>query len=104
MAGIKDVARAAGVSVSTVSNVMNNKKNVGEATRANVLRICNELSYYPNIAGKGLKSGTSNTILFNFSDFDRSFYLKIINGISDYANENNYDLIRNSKSVSCKVI
>lgn len=93
MAGIKDVAAAAGVSVSTVSNVMNNKKNVGEETRSKVLQICNELSYYPNIAGKGLKSGTSNTLLFNFSDFDRSFYLKIINGISDYANENDYDLI-----------
>ncbi len=93
MAGIKDVAKVAGVSVSTVSNVMNNKKNVGEKTRTRVLQVCNELSYYPNIAGKGLKSGTSNTLLFNFSDFDRSFYLKIINGISDYANENDYDLI-----------
>ncbi len=93
MAGIKDVAKAAGVSVSTVSNVMNNKKNVGEATRARILKISSEMSYYPNMAGKGLKTGTSNTILFNFSDFDRSFYLKIINGINDYANENHYDLI-----------
>lgn len=93
MPGIKDVAKAAGVSVSTVSNVMNNKKNVGEETRARILKICSEMAYFPNMAGKGLKSGTSNTILFNFSDFDRSFYLKIINGISDYTNENNYDLI-----------
>lgn len=93
MAGIKDVAKAAGVSVSTVSNVLNNKKNVGEETRNRVLSICNELSYFPNVAGKGLKSGTSNTILFNFSDFDRSFYLKIINGISDYVNEHGYDLL-----------
>lgn len=93
MAGIKDVAKAAGVSISTVSNVLNNKKNVGEETKNRVLQICNELAYFPNIAGKGLKSGTSNTILFNFSDFDRSFYLKIINGISDYANENGYDLL-----------
>ncbi len=93
MAGIKDVAKAAGVSISTVSNVLNNKKNVGEETKKRVLQICNELAYFPNIAGKGLKSGTSNTILFNFSDFDRSFYLKIINGISDYANENGYDLL-----------
>ncbi len=93
MPGIKDVAQKAGVSVSTVSNVMNHKKNVGEETRARVLKICSEMSYFPNMAGKGLKSGTSNTILFNFSDFDRSFYLKIINGISDYANENHYDLI-----------
>lgn len=93
MVGIKDIARQAGVSVSTVSNVLNNKKNVGDDTRDKILKICEELSYYPNMAGKGLKSGKPNTILFNFSDFDRSFYLKIINGISDYVNDNDFDLI-----------
>ncbi len=93
MVGIKDVAKAAGISVSTVSNVLNGKKNVSEATRERVLSICRELSYYPNTAGRALKSGNTNTIMFNFSDFDRSFYLKIIKGISDYVNDNNYDLI-----------
>lgn len=93
MTGIKEVARRAGVSISTVSNVLNNKKNVGEGTREKILQICEELSYHPNVAGKSLKSGKSNTILFNFSDFDRSFYLRIINGISDYVNDNNFDLI-----------
>lgn len=93
MTGIKEIAKLAGVSVSTVSNVLNNKKNVGEETRERILRICEEHSYYPNLAGKGLKSGKPNTILFNFSDFDRSFYLKIINGISDYVNDNDFDLI-----------
>jgi len=93
MAGIKDVAKRAGVSVSTVSNVLNNKKNVGEKTRELVLKICEEMNYSPNPAGKSLKSGKSNSILFNFSDFDRSFYLKIINGISDYLQDNDFDLI-----------
>ena len=93
MVGIKDVAKRAGVSVSTVSNALNNKKNVGDATRDKILKICEEMSYKPNVAGKGLKSGKSSTILFNFSDFDRSFYLRIINGISDYVNDNDYDLI-----------
>lgn len=93
MAGIKDVAKLAGVSVSTVSNVLNNKKNVGDETRRRVMGICEELSYYPNAAGKNLKNGDTKTILFNFSDFDRSFYLSIINGISDYAVDNGYDLM-----------
>jgi LacI family transcriptional regulator len=93
MVGIKEVAKQAGVSVSTVSNVINNKKNVGEETREKILKICEELAYHPNAAGRGLKSGKTNTILFNFSDFDRSFYLKIINGISDYVNDNDFDLI-----------
>lgn len=93
MVGIKEVAKRAGVSVSTVSNVLNNKKNVGSETKDRILKICEELSYHPNQAGKALKSGKPNTILFNFSDFDRSFYLKIINGISDYVNDNDFDLI-----------
>jgi LacI family transcriptional regulator len=93
MVGIKDVANKAGVSISTVSNVLNNKKNVGEETRTKILKICEELSYQPKLSGKDLKSGKPNTILFNFSDFDRSFYLKIINGISDYVNDNDFDLL-----------
>jgi len=93
MVGIKDIAKQAGVSISTVSNVLNNKSNVGEETRERVLRICKELNYCPNRSGKGLISKKPNTILFNFSDFDRSFYLKIINGISDYVNDNGFDLI-----------
>jgi LacI family transcriptional regulator len=92
MSGIKDVAEKSGVSISTVSNVLNGKKNVGERTRERVLSICQELNYYPNSAGRALKSGKSNVILFNFGDFDRSFYLKIIQGISDCVNDYEYDL------------
>ena len=80
MTGIKDIAKAAGVSPSTVSNVMNGRRNVGEATRQKILELCGEMNYSPNLAGRSLKSGSTRTILFNFSDFDRSFYLKIING------------------------
>lgn len=101
MVGIKDIAKAAGVSVATVSNVLNGRKNVGEETRRNVLKICEEMSYVPNAAGKLLKSTEVNTILFNFSDFDRSFYLDIINGISDYVNANDFDLMICTKK-SCE--
>ena len=101
MVGIKDIAKAAGVSVATVSNVLNGRKNVGEETRRNVLKICEEMSYVPNAAEKLLKSTEVNTILFNFSDFDRSFYLDIINGISDYVNANDFDLMICTKK-SCE--
>jgi LacI family transcriptional regulator len=90
---IKDIAAAAGVSISTVSNVMNRRSNVGEETRRLVIRLCEEMNYVPNGAGKRLKSKQSNTILFNFSDFDRSFYLKIIEGINDYAGSHGWDLM-----------
>ncbi len=93
MVGIKDIAKMAGVSVSTVSNVVNGKKNVGEEARSRILKICEDVGYYPNATGRNLKRGGSNTILFNFSEFDRSFYLKIINGISDYVNNTDFDLV-----------
>jgi len=90
---IKDIAEKAGVSPSTVSNVLNGRPNVGAETRERVLKICDEWSFHPNFAGKSLKARESNIILFNFSDFDRHFYLDIINGISDYASTQSYDLI-----------
>ena len=93
MIGIKDIAKLAGVSPSTVSNVLNNKKNVGEETKRKILNLCKEYDYEPNLSGKTLKSGKSKTILFNFSDFDRQFYLKIIQGISDYVYSKGYDLL-----------
>ena len=90
---IKDIAKAAGVSTATVSNVLNGRKNVSNSTRERVLRICEEMDYQVNHAGRALKSGESKTILFNFSDFDREFYLKIIHGISDYVYSRQYDRI-----------
>ena len=93
MIGIKEIAKMAGVSPSTVSNVLNGRKNVSEETKAKILNLCKEYSYEPNISGKNLKGGTSKTVLFNFSDFDRQFYLKIIQGISDYVYSKGYDLL-----------
>jgi LacI family transcriptional regulator len=98
MVGIKEIAELAGVSISTVSNVLNGRKNVGKETRERVLRICSEQGYVSNTAAKKAKAAAgqaakSNTIMFIFSDFDRDFYLKIIEGISDCLNENGYDLI-----------
>lgn len=92
MIKITDIAKKAGVSPSTVSNVLNHKKNVGDKTRQRILALCEELHYTPNIAGRNLKQG-SKTILFVFSDFDRLFYMKIIQGISDYVYSKGYDLL-----------
>lgn len=113
MIGIKDIAKMAGVSPSTVSNVINNKKNVSKETRELILRLCKENDYEPNISGQSLKGNKSKTVLFNFSDFDRQFYLKIIQGISDYVYSKGYDLLictnKNcdkymNKSLSCGCI
>ncbi len=93
MAGIKDIARAAGVSVSTVSNVLNGKDNMSAATKEKVLKLCEEMAYAPYISASHPGRSENRTLLFNFSDFDRSFYLRVIKGINDYAAANGFDLL-----------
>ncbi|MEQ2519742.1 LacI family DNA-binding transcriptional regulator [Ruthenibacterium sp. CLA-JM-H11] len=62
MTNIKEVARQAGVSASTVSRVLNAKGYVNEATRQKVLQAVQQTGYRPNVLAKSLKSGRSNTI------------------------------------------
>ena len=53
---IKDVAREAGVSISTVSNALNNVGVISEKTRAHVLEVAERLHYIPNSSGQNLRS------------------------------------------------
>lgn len=89
---IKEIAALANVSSATVSNVLNNRNNVGEETRQKILRLCGEYGY-TNHKTKHLQNDETKTILFNFSDYERNFYLKIIHGISDYVYSRDYDLM-----------
>ena len=93
MVTMETIASLAGVSVSTVSNVLNGRSNVGQATRQRVMKICEEQGYELNTHSKKERPSKVNRILFVFQDFDRDFYLKIIHGISDYLTENGYDLV-----------
>lgn len=115
MVGIKDIAKAAGVSPSTVSNVLNGKKNAGEETRKKILALAEEMHYIPNEAGKILKTRENKTILFVFSDFDRNFYLNVLKGINDYLRDKEYDFLictqrscekymRNNMSSGCIIL
>ena len=89
--GIKEIAAAANVSPATVSNVLNGRKNVSDETRERILSLCAEMGY--DMSKRPRKADSNRTILFNFSDFDRQFYLKIIQGISDCVYANDYDLL-----------
>ncbi|HAL74059.1 MAG TPA: LacI family transcriptional regulator [Clostridiales bacterium] len=91
MINVREIAEKAGVSPSTVSNVLNGKKNVSAQTRETIIALCNELGY--SHAAKTRHSRDNKTIAFIFSDFDRSFYLEIIKGINQCLTENGYDLI-----------
>jgi len=91
--GMKEIAKLTGVSVSTVSNVLNGRTNVSQKTRERILQCCSEYGYSLPPGPKKTNTDKADTVLFIFSDFDRDFYLKIIEGINDCLMENGYDLI-----------
>ena len=70
MATIYDVAERAGVSLATVSRVMNKNTNVGEKTKQKVLAAMAELDYRPNTFAQSLASNSSNSIGVLVSQLD----------------------------------
>lgn len=94
---IRDVARKAGLSISTVSLVINKNGYVSEKTRTNVLRVVKELGYHPSRAAKGLASKTSGNIGFILSDdhFSQAepFYTMIFLGTEFEARDHNYYIL-----------
>lgn len=94
---IKDVAKMAGLSLSTVSLVINKNGYVSEETRINVLRVVKELGYHPSRAAKGLASKTSGNIGFILSDdhFSQAepFYTMIFLGTEFEARDHNYYIL-----------
>jgi DNA-binding LacI/PurR family transcriptional regulator len=83
MAGIKDVAREAGVSISTVSNVINGKKPVSAELSARVRVAVEALQYEVNPVGRGLKSNQTNQIGVIVHSFSRVYFPPILQGIHE---------------------
>ena len=79
--GIIDVAKLAGVSVSTVSLVLRQKGKISEATIEKVHAAINTLGYVHNIAAANLRANTSNIIGLILRDFNDSFSIKVMAGI-----------------------
>lgn len=74
MATIQDVAKAAGVSPMTVSNVLNDHPHVKSSTRAKVVKAMEELDYRVNHAARNLRSGRTFTIGLAVAEFDRPYW------------------------------
>lgn len=97
---VKDVAREAGVSVATVSYIMNNRtdQKISEATRKKVLQIANLLNYTPSAAAKSLATGRNSIIGISYSldDATPSRNLELsnfINMLIERLNRLKYDVI-----------
>jgi LacI family transcriptional regulator len=92
-ATIHDVAAAAGVSVATVSRVLNRKEIVREATTNQVLEAAKSLRYVPNVAARSLSIRRSQTIGIVLPDMHGEFFSEVIRGIDLAARRERYHVL-----------
>jgi LacI family transcriptional regulator len=90
---IYDVAREAGVSMATVSRVVNGNPNVKPATRKKVLEAIERLGYRPNAVARGLASKKTTTVGVIIPDISSIFFAELARGIEDIATMYKYNII-----------
>jgi LacI family transcriptional regulator len=93
MATMKQVAEKAGVSVSTVSHVLNNTRVVSPDVRARVLAIIAEMRYIPSAVARSLKNDKTHTIGMMVPNNSNPYFAELIQGIEDAAFKLSYNVI-----------
>lgn len=93
MTTIKDVSRYAGVSVATVSRVLNNINNVQTETKEKVLKAIADLDYKPNAVARSLYKKRSNTIGLIVPDITNPFFPELARAVEDTARKFGYTVI-----------
>ncbi|SEN31404.1 LacI family DNA-binding transcriptional regulator [Lihuaxuella thermophila] len=95
---IRDVAKAAGVSITTVSRVLNQYTDVNPKTRQKVLKVIEQMGYQPNSVARSLVKNRTQTVGLVVSDLSKyrsghHFMFDVLCGINDRAQELGYDLV-----------
>lgn len=90
---MKDVARLAGVSTSTVSHVINNNRFVSEGIRAKVNEAVKTLNYAPSALARSLKMNCTRTIGMLVTTSNNPFYAEVVRGVERSCYEQGYSLI-----------
>lgn len=90
---MRQVAEAAGVSISTVSRVLADHPDVSQETRAKVLRLVDDLEYRPSLLARGLILKRTNSLGLVLSDITNPFYPELARGIEDAARENGWVVV-----------
>lgn len=93
MVGIKEVAKKAGVSISTVSNVMNGKKPVSPELKARVTEAIEALQYEVNPVGRGLKSNKTNQVGVIVPSFNQVYFPAVLQGIHEAGIKYGYNIL-----------
>jgi LacI family transcriptional regulator len=92
-ASIYDVARESGVSVFTVSAVVNNKSHVGKGLRERVEAAIRKLNYRPNLIARSLANQRTHTIGMIVPDIGNPFFPLVVRGAEDAAQKHGYNLL-----------
>src|ERR1700734_2141073 len=90
---MKDIAKIAGVSLGTVSHVLNNSAPVREPMRKKVLEAVQAAGYQPSQLAPGLRRATTNKIGMIIPDITNPFFPAVVRGAEDVAFSNGYRLI-----------
>ena len=93
MATIKDVAELAGVSITTVSHVINETRYVSDELKDKVFHAMKELEYRPNTLARGLRSGKTKTIGLIIPDISNPFFAEYSRKIEDRGFEYGYNVV-----------
>lgn len=93
MPTLKDVAREAGLTVSTVSRVLNNRGYISEKTRKNVYRVMEELNYQPNEVARSLSKQVTNTIGVIVPHIVHPYFAKLISFLEAQASKQGYKIL-----------
>lgn len=100
---IKDVAKAAGVSVATVSRVLNNSATVSVNATEQVNQAIKDLGYSPNFLGRNLRKCETNVILAIIPSTEHTFYSEIVKGMQYAASEQGYDILLSTSNSTLSV-
>ena len=88
---IYDIAQKAGVSIATVSRVLNNNCHVSEKTRQRVLAVMEDENYSPNVFARGLNLNSIKTVGILYSDASDLFLANAVYYLERYFRKKGYD-------------
>jgi len=90
---LRDVAERAGVSVKTVSNVVNGYLHVAPDTRARVQAVIDETGYLPNLSARSLRSGRSGVIALALPELDMPYFAELTRSVVEAAQEQGWTVL-----------
>ena len=102
MATMREVAAQAGVSVTTVSHVINKTRFVSDELVERVMSAIAALEYQPDQRARSLRTGSTKTIAVLVSDISNPFFPKVVRGAEDCARENGYSVLLSNTDESAE--